>query len=79
MHDPMQTEWNVDERMPKYDDIRSFEVFVFGYKRRVRRIGNRSRFFAPGTLIFTDCTHPLQNVLCDEQQISAWRHHQEQA
>ena len=27
----------------------------------------------PYTLIYTDCTHPMQNILCSERYIKAWR------
>lgn len=67
------TEWECLERMPRYDDIHEYEVWVYGSARAVRRIGNRSAYFAPGTLVFTDCTHPAQNVLCHEPDVLAWR------
>lgn len=68
-------EWEVNEAMPKYDDLREFEVWLSnGSVRTVRRIGNRSTLYSPGTLVFTDCTHPQQNVLCDEENVIGWRH-----
>lgn len=70
----MVMDWITEEKMPKYDDIREFEVWVHGYVRRVRRIGNRHPAFGPGTLVFVDCTHSVQNVLCDERDIKGWRH-----
>ena len=59
---------------PKYDDINTFTVRVFNQLRKVRRIGNYdSTILNPGTLIFIDCTHPLQNIICPENEIKAWR------
>jgi hypothetical protein len=66
-------EWEVNEKMPRYDDIREFEVWVYGQARRVRRAGNRSLTVSPGTLEFTDCTHAMQNVICDERAVQGWR------
>jgi hypothetical protein len=67
--------WEVDERMPRFDDVREFEVWMrSGDVRRVRRIGNRSAFITPGTLVFSDCNQPLQNVLCDECNVLGWRY-----
>lgn len=58
---------------PKYDDINTYTVRVFNQLRRVRRIGNNDMCsLNPGTLIFTDCTNPLQNVICPEEKITAW-------
>jgi hypothetical protein len=57
------------------DDMREFQVWMAdGSLRTVRRIGNRSHFLTPGTLAFTDCTHPLQNLWCDESRIVGWRY-----
>lgn len=67
------TDWECAERMPRFDDTREYEVWIYGEARSVRRIGNRSMYFAPGTLVFTDCTHPEQNMLCDESEVRAWR------
>jgi hypothetical protein len=59
---------------PKFDDINTYTVRVFDQLRKVRRIGNNDiRALNPGTLIFTDCTHPMQNVICPEEKITAWR------
>ena len=59
---------------PKYDDIHTFTVRVFNQLRKVKRVGNNSGLnLNPGTLIFTDCTHPMQNVICTEGEITAWR------
>lgn len=69
------TEWEVDERMPRFDDMRLFEVWLRdGSLRTVRRIGNRSQHFTPGLLVFTDCIHPLQQAICDEDLILGWRY-----
>ena len=59
---------------PKYDDMNTYIVRVFNQLRKVRRVGNNcASTLSPGTLIFTDCTHPLQNVICPEKEITAWR------
>lgn len=69
------SEWEIEERMPRFDDMREFNVWlVDGSVRTVRRIGNRSHFLTPGSLAFTDCTHPMQNVLCDESNVVGWRY-----
>jgi hypothetical protein len=66
--------WEVDEKMPKYNDVDLFDVVVFNQVRTVKRIGNfESNLFAPGVLIFTDCNIPIQNVLVDESKITAWK------
>lgn len=70
-------DWNVDEKMPRYDDLREFEVWIRGSVRRVRRIGNRSCALEPGTLAYTDCTHPMQNIICDERAVQGWRYFKE--
>jgi hypothetical protein len=71
----MRLDWEVDERMPRYDDIREFEVWLSdGSVRTVRRVGGKSNYYTPGTLVFLDCTHPMQNALCDEDRIMGWRH-----
>lgn len=68
-------DWQIEDRMPRYDDIREFEVWLRnGSTRTVRRVGNRSLRFTPGMLLYTDCTHPLQNVICDESDVVGWRH-----
>ncbi len=72
-------EWEVQERMPKYNDINEFEVWVDGNVRSVRRVGNWSLSITPGTLVFTDCTQPMQNVLCHEPLIQGWRLKEEKA
>jgi len=59
---------------PKFDDINTYTVRVFGQLRKVKRIGNYDiSGLNPGTLIFTDCTHPMQNIICPEEKITAWR------
>lgn len=67
-------DWITEEKMPKYDDIREFEVWIYGYVRRVRRVGNRHPYFHPGMLVYVDCTDSMQNVICDEAKIKGWRH-----
>jgi len=65
--------WEIDEKMPRFDDVHYFDVWIDDSVRRVRRIGNRSTSLSPGVLVFTDCTHPMQNVLCYEPLVKAWR------
>ena len=67
------TAWECGERLPYLDDSHEFEVWIDNYVRTVRRIGDNSLSLTPGTLVFTDCTHPAQNVLCHEPLIKAWR------
>lgn len=71
----MTDEERIDRHIfPKYDDVHTFTVRVFNQLRTVRRIGNcEGLSLNPGTLIFTDCTHPMQNVICPESEITAWR------
>lgn len=66
-------DWDVDNRMPKYNDINDFEVWVDGYVRRVHRVGNHSTYFTPGTLVFIDCKYPMQNAICHEPMVKGWR------
>lgn len=47
-------------------------VQIYGHQRKVKRVGNDSMSLSPGTLIFTDCTHPMQNVIVDESKIESW-------
>ena len=67
------SDWELAERMPRYDDINLHQVWVFGQVRSVRRVGNRSTFYTPGTLVFTDCTHPMQQAICDDELVNGWR------
>lgn len=66
-------EWEVVERLPKYNVINTFSVEVYGQIRIVKRVGNEGAHLAPGILIFTDCTHPQSNIICDESAITAWK------
>lgn len=67
-------EWIVNAPLPRWDDMREFWVWSGKDVRSVRRVGNLDPTrLTPGTVIFTDCTHPIQNVLCDESQIQGWR------
>jgi len=66
-------DWEIDEKMPKFNDIDIFEVWIYGQVRKVKRVGNNSLFLSPGTLAFIDCTHPEQNVICDERDVRGWR------
>jgi hypothetical protein len=63
---------------PRYDDMHEFLVLVNNQYRKIARVGNRGfrgmyQSLNAGTLIFTDCTHPSQQLICDEAKIQAWR------
>lgn len=66
-------DWEVHEAMPKYDDIHQFLIWNGKDVRRVRRAGNHENFW-PGQLLYTDCVHPLQNVICDERSVVGWKY-----
>lgn len=73
MKNIVMDDWEVVEKLPKYNDKNEFIVEVYGQIRKVKRVGNNSAFYTPGTLIFTDCTHPKQQAICDESKITAWK------
>jgi hypothetical protein len=66
-------DWIHAGRPPITDDIREYQVWLGDQVRRVRRIGNRSMSLTPGTLVFTDCRHPMDQAICHEPRIMAWR------
>lgn len=69
-------EWIVGAKIPQFEDRYFFDVWVGDSVRRVQRVGNRgplSLTFAPGTLVFSDCTHPSQNMICGEDLVDGWR------
>lgn len=66
-------DWELEGKPPKFDDIHEYKVWIYGGVRTVRRIGNRSTYFWPGTLVYTDCVHPMQNALCNESDIKGWK------
>jgi hypothetical protein len=64
------TDW-VHGRFPIYDGRHPFEVWLDdGQKRSVRVPAGP---YSDGTVRFTDCIHPAQNVICDPRRIVAWR------
>jgi hypothetical protein len=69
----IRTDWEVEEKMPRFDDIHEFDVWIRNQVRRVKRIGNRSTYYTPGVLVYLDCTHPQQEAVCDEEKIQGWR------
>ena len=71
----MTKEWEVVEKLPKFEDRFEFDVQIYGKVRRAKLAGNDSVHLAPGTWHFTDCTHPYQNMLFDRNDVTAWRHH----
>ena len=66
-------EWEVAEKLPRFDDVHDFEVCIFGQVRKVRLAGNDSCYLTPGTWHFTDCNHPMQNILFSRDDVMAWR------
>lgn len=66
-------EWEVCAKMPRFEDRYHFDVWIGDDVREVRRTGNREPFFSSGLLVYTDCSHPFQNVLCNEPDIKGWR------
>ena len=71
------TVWNVDDRLPRYESRFPIEVWDGRSVRKARRIGFRESdrgTLSPGTLVYTDCTHPMQNMLCDESAVMGWRY-----
>ena len=66
-------DWEHEGKPPRFDDIREYEVWIYDTVRSVRRIGNKSLSLTPGSLVYTDCVHPEQNVICYEPDIQAWR------
>ena len=57
-----------------YDNLgnQKYKIRIYGQDRIVKRVGNDSMSLWPGTLIFQDCTHPMQNVIVDESKIESW-------
>lgn len=70
------SEWEVQERVPFIGS--ELEVWVNGQVRTAKRVA-WSQSLTPGTLVFTDCTHPAQNVLCHEPLVQGWRVKEEKA
>lgn len=67
-------DWIIGSKPRRFDDANAFDLWMRdGSVRRARRVGNESLNITPGTLIFTDCQHPLQNVVCDERDVQGWR------
>lgn len=69
----MMDDWEIAEKMPRFDDVSTYEVWIGASVRKVKRSNNQSCTFFPGTLLYVDCRHPIQNVLCDESKVQAWR------
>ena len=62
-------EWIIGNRVPHIDGA-TFQVQTIGDQvREVRR--NPERDWT--ALWFTDCDHPAQNAICNEENIKAWR------
>jgi len=73
MREPLG-EWIMVGKPRTFDDIHDFELWMDdGSVRKAHRVGNQSMSLTPGTMAFTDCTHQLSNVICDESRIRAWR------
>lgn len=66
-------DWETEEKLPfTLDETLRFQVWTGEGVRTVRRVG-KSVSMWPGTLVYTDCTHPIQNVLCSESDVKGWR------
>ena len=70
----MTQEWEVSEKLPRFDDRFEFEVQIHGHVRRARLSGKESLYLSPGTWYFTDCTNPIQNMIFNRDDVTAWRH-----
>ena len=66
-------EWEVAEKMPRYDNLHDFEICIHGQVRKARLAGDDSQYLWAGTWYFTDCNHPMQNILFDRDDVTAWR------
>ena len=66
-------DWEHEGKPPRFDDMHDYQVWIYGAVRNVRRVGNCSTCLDPGTLAYTDCMHPIANVICHEPDICAWR------
>jgi hypothetical protein len=65
----MNEEW-IPGSQVDFTDHAIFEVLTVGdHIRTCRRMPEMDG----ATLWFIDCTHPLQNAICNEQYIKAWR------
>ena len=63
------TEWILGNKVPR---INSTEFQVQLRDDSLRIVALRP-LLDPWTLWFIDCTHPMQNAICDDSQIIAWR------
>lgn len=59
-------DWEVQEKLPSWVT----EAIVWMKNGEVRHIRRLAWMNQP---YFTDCVHPLQNVLCDEEKVIGWR------
>ena len=51
----------------------SVELWLGGSNVRKARMSDGRSIYTPGVLLFTDCTHPLQNALVDLDRVKGWR------
>lgn len=58
-----------------YENIgkQEYEIEIFNTLRKVKRAGNELMSLSPEILIFTDCTHPMQNIIVPESEIKSWK------
>jgi hypothetical protein len=63
------SEWVLGQNVPRINNI-EFQVQL---KDDSVRTVNLRPLLDHWTLWFTDCTHPLQNAICNDSQIVAWR------
>jgi len=57
-------EWIVEEKVPDYLP-HEFFVMIYNQVRKVKADGF-------GNLLFKDCNHPMQNIWCDREKVTAW-------
>ena len=63
------TEWILGNKVPRINGA-EFQVQLRDNSVRSVKVNPLKDHW---TLWFTDCTHPMQNAICDDFQIIAWR------
>ena len=49
------------------------ELWLGGSNVRRARMSDGRSVYMPGVLLFSDCTHPLQNAVVDLDRVKGWR------
>lgn len=49
------------------------ELWLGGSNVRRARMSDGRSIYTPGVLLFSDCTHPLQNAVVDLDRVKGWR------